>query len=66
VLEKTGTWYSFESERIGQGRENAKEFLKDNPEIARRVEDRIRDKCGLIKPSASPAFPGSPGSMEGK
>jgi recombination protein RecA len=66
VLEKTGTWYSFESERIGQGRENAKEFLKDNPEIARRVEDRIRDKCGLIKPSASSAFPGSPGSMEGK
>lgn len=60
VLEKTGTWYSFESERIGQGRENAKEFLKENPDIARRVEDRIREQCGLIKPSGPPA------STEGK
>jgi recombination protein RecA len=49
VLEKAGTWYSFEGERIGQGRENAKDFLRDNPEIAARIEGRIREKFGLTK-----------------
>ncbi len=49
ILEKSGAWYSFEGDRIGQGRENAKQFLKDNPTIAENIERRIREKCGLLK-----------------
>jgi len=48
VVEKSGAWYSFNGERIGQGRENTKDFLKENPEIADAIEQRIREKCGLI------------------
>jgi recombination protein RecA len=47
IIEKSGAWYSFGGERIGQGRENAKEYLKENPEIARSLEAKIREKFGL-------------------
>ncbi len=47
VIEKSGAWYSYGDERIGQGRENAKQFLKDNPEMAHEVEDKIRASHGL-------------------
>jgi recombination protein RecA len=47
IIEKSGAWYSFGGERIGQGRENTKEFLKENPETADAIEQRIREKCGL-------------------
>ena len=47
VVEKSGAWYSFGDERIGQGRENAKSFLKDNPDIAYAIEDKIRAAHGL-------------------
>jgi recombination protein RecA len=47
IVEKSGAWYSFAGERIGQGRENTKEFLKENPETADAIEQRIREKCGL-------------------
>ncbi|MFB9225014.1 recombinase RecA [Paracoccus cavernae] len=47
VVEKSGSWYSYGDERIGQGRENAKQFLRDNPEIAMAIEDRIRASHGL-------------------
>jgi recombination protein RecA len=47
VVEKSGSWYSFKDERIGQGRENAKAFLKANPAIANEIEDKIRGSNGL-------------------
>jgi recombination protein RecA len=47
VVEKSGSWYSFGDERIGQGRENAKSFLKANPTVAAEIEDRIRSAHGL-------------------
>ena len=43
IVNKSGAWYSFEDERLGQGRENAKQFLKDHPAIAQKVENRIRE-----------------------
>jgi len=55
IVEKSGAWYSFDGERIGQGRENTKEFLKENPETADVIEQRIREKCGLGTPVTSPA-----------
>ena len=44
LVEKSGAWFSYDSTRIGQGRENAKQFLKDNPEMAQRIENAIRGK----------------------
>jgi recombination protein RecA len=48
VVEKSGTWFSYDSQRIGQGRENAKAFLKANPDIAAKIETAIRQNAGLI------------------
>src|SRR5262249_2778641 len=48
VVEKSGAWFSYDSQRIGQGRENAKAFLKANPDIAAKVEVAIRQNAGLI------------------
>jgi recombination protein RecA len=48
LIEKSGTWYSFGGERIGQGRENVKRLLKENPELAANLERGIRQKAGLI------------------
>jgi recombination protein RecA len=48
VVEKSGAWFSYDSQRIGQGRENAKLFLKENPDIAAKIEIAIRQNAGLI------------------
>ncbi len=48
VVEKAGSWYSYNSERIGQGRENAKQFLKDHPDMAAEIEHAIRKNAGLV------------------
>ena len=48
VVEKSGAWFSYESQRLGQGRENAKQFLKENPDIANKIESAIRQNAGLI------------------
>ena len=48
IVEKSGAWFSFDSVRLGQGRENAKAFLKTNPEMADQIERAIRENAGLI------------------
>ena len=48
IVEKSGSWFSFDSERIGQGRENAKQFLKEHPQVAEKIERAIRQNAGLI------------------
>ena len=48
IVEKSGAWFSFDSQRLGQGRENAKTFLKDNPDMAARIEAAIRQNSGLV------------------
>ena len=48
VVEKSGAWFSYNSQRLGQGRENAKLFLRDNPETAREIELALRQNAGLI------------------
>lgn len=47
VLEKSGTWVSYKGERLGQGRDNAKQFLLDNPDITKKIEQEIKEKLGL-------------------
>jgi recombination protein RecA len=49
IVEKSGTWFAFGGERLGQGRENVKQFMKENPEITRAIEDRVRRELGLVK-----------------
>ena len=48
IVEKSGSWFSYDSQRIGQGRENVKQFLRDNPAVANRIEAAIRQNAGLI------------------
>jgi len=48
IVEKSGAWFSFDSERIGQGRENAKAYLKEHPDMAAKIERAIRQSAGLI------------------
>ena len=47
IVEKSGTWFAFSGERLGQGRENVKQFLKDNPAVFKAIEDRVRKELGL-------------------
>jgi recombination protein RecA len=48
IVEKSGAWFSFDSQRLGQGRENGKTFLRENPEVANRIESAIRQNAGLL------------------
>ncbi|EKN00250.1 recombinase A [Acidocella sp. MX-AZ02] len=48
VVEKSGAWFSYDSQRIGQGRENAKQFLRDNPKVAESIEKKIRDQSSTL------------------
>ncbi len=47
IVEKSGAWFSYDSQRLGQGRENAKQFLRDNPAVAEEIEARVRSSVGL-------------------
>jgi len=49
VVEKSGSWYSYKGDRIGQGRENARVFLRDNPDVCTRLEAELREKLGLAR-----------------
>jgi recombination protein RecA len=49
IVDKSGAWYSYDGERIGQGRENVKNFLKDNPDIFSSINEKVRETLGLIK-----------------
>ncbi|KIL41407.1 recombinase RecA [Gordoniibacillus kamchatkensis] len=49
IIQKSGAWFSYNGERLGQGRENAKQFLKDNPQVAATIEKQIRDASSLSK-----------------
>lgn len=55
IISKSGAWYSLDSERMGQGRENAKQYLADNPDIATQIENRIREHYGLSPRQQTPA-----------
>jgi recombination protein RecA len=55
VVEKSGAWYGYKGERIGQGRENARQFLKDNPEVKKKMDAELRKQLGLSKSEAAAA-----------
>jgi recombination protein RecA len=49
IVEKSGAWFAYNGDRLGQGRENAKQFLKENPEIRQTIEDRVRRDLGMVR-----------------
>jgi recombination protein RecA len=49
IVEKSGAWFAYGGERLGQGRENAKQFLKENPDVRRVIEERVRRELGLVR-----------------
>jgi recombination protein RecA len=61
IVDKAGAWYSYNGERIGQGKDNAREFLRENPDIAREIENRIRESLGV---NAMPANAAAAGGVE--
>jgi recombination protein RecA len=56
LIEKSGAWYSYKGERIGQGRENAKQFLRENSDVFKKVDSELRKQLGLVRPE-QPAVP---------
>jgi recombination protein RecA len=63
IVEKSGTWYTYKAERIGQGRENAKKYLKESPKVLVDMEAKVRSALGL-KPAAPPMAPDKPDKPE--
>ncbi len=49
IVDKSGAWFAYGGDRLGQGRENSKQFLKDNPQMARAIEDKVRKELGLLR-----------------
>jgi recombination protein RecA len=47
VLEKSGSWYAYQGEKIGQGKDNAREFLRENPDLAHEIENKVRESMGV-------------------
>src|ERR1700731_4349695 len=60
IVEKSGAWYSFDGERIGQGRENVRTFLKENRDIFTRIDQKVRQKLGILKGGDTPEVPAVP------
>jgi len=54
IVEKSGAWFSYGGERIGQGRENARDFLKSHPDMLREVEAKLYEKFGIVKAALPP------------
>ena len=49
IIEKSGAWFAYGGERLGQGRENVKKFLKEHPDLRNTIEDRVRRELGLVR-----------------
>lgn len=58
IIDKAGAWYAYNGEKIGQGKDNVREFLKSRPEMAREIEAKIMDAAGITKAGAAPAAEG--------
>jgi recombination protein RecA len=64
ILEKSGSWFSYKSERIGQGRENARQFLKDNKDTMAKLDTEVRKALGLTGAPAAPQAQTASGSAQ--
>ena len=64
IVEKSGSWYSYKGERIGQGRENSRQFLKDNADIRHGIDTELRKAIGLVKAVPDAVVPPPPAPVE--
>jgi recombination protein RecA len=55
VVDKSGAWFTYKKDRIGQGKDNSREYLKEHPELAAEIEAKIREKAGIANPALAPA-----------
>jgi recombination protein RecA len=67
IVRKSGAWYTYEGDQLGQGKENARNFLRDNPDLANEIEKRIKEKLGVgpridVEASAGNAGTGNAGT----
>ncbi len=53
IVEKSGAWYSYKGQKIGQGKDNSREYLRENPQIAQEIEAKVRDAAGVNNPVAN-------------
>ena len=70
IVRKAGAWYTYEGDQLGQGKENARNFLRDNPDVANEIEKKIKEKLGVgprldNDPAAAGSAPGGPGAVGG-
>ena len=67
VLEKSGSWYAYNGEKIGQGKDNAREFLKENPELSVEIENKVREAVGIpLLPGGEHADDAKPAKLQGR
>jgi len=66
IVEKSGSWYSYKGERIGQGRENARQFLKDNKDVLAKLDTEVRKALGLIPATPQPPAATPPPGANGR
>src|SRR4029078_9823427 len=64
MIEKSGAWYSYKGERIGQGRENARTFLKENVDIYKKIDSDLRKQLGLVKVDPAAVLPPPPAATQ--
>ena len=55
IVEKSGAWYGYKKDRIGQGKDNARDYLKENPKLAAEIEAQVREAVGVNNPAAAVA-----------
>ena len=64
LIKKSGAWFTYEGDQLGQGRENARNFLRDNPELAREIEEKVKAQLGVGVPSDASGEGGIPGDLD--
>jgi recombination protein RecA len=58
IVDKSGAWYAYKGEKIGQGKDNSREFLRENPDVAREIENKIREAVGVAPANEAPGAAG--------
>ncbi|HQZ08498.1 MAG TPA: recombinase RecA, partial [Burkholderiaceae bacterium] len=67
ILDKSGAWYAYNGEKIGQGRDNAREFLRENPDLSREIENKVRESLGIpLLPEKTEAVAEAAAKAKGK
>jgi recombination protein RecA len=64
ILDKSGAWYAYNGEKIGQGKDNAREFLRENPDLAFEIENKVREAAGIRLLAGAESADGKPAKLK--